>query len=109
MKRGLAIFLTAAVHPVLGGSIAHAQDTFLADVRKSCSGYLEVKSKGTAGTIKFQNFDITVDAGNAIEISQEGVLLKKIEKFDAKDYVSCLKELATIMKDVQTTKDVQKK
>lgn len=80
---------------------AEAQDTWLSDIRKSCSGYLEIRGKGVGGTIKFQNFDLSVDAGNTLEISQEGVLLKKIEKFEAKDYVSCLKDLATIMKDVQ--------
>lgn len=99
MSKVLIPFLVLV--PFFPTTVAFAQDNFLADVRKSCSGYLEVKAKGTAGTIKFQNFDISVDAGNSMEISQEGVLLKKIEKFDAKDYVTCLRELATILKEVQ--------
>jgi hypothetical protein len=89
----------------MGPTLLSAQtETFLADVRKACSGFIEVHAKGTGGTIKFQNYDISVDAGNSMDIYYEGALIKKIDKFAATDYVQCVKELASVMKEIQGKK-----
>jgi hypothetical protein len=74
--------------------------SFISEVEKACSGYIEIHAKGAGGTIKFQNYDISIDAGNTMDVTYNGVLLRKIQNFEAKDYLQCIKELAAIMKDI---------
>jgi hypothetical protein len=75
--------------------------SFLDDIAKTCSGYIEIHGKGTGGSIKFQNYDLTIDAGNTLDVTYNGVLLRKVQNFDAKDYLQCVHDLAPVMKDLQ--------
>jgi hypothetical protein len=82
-----------------------AQDnSILSELRKTCAGFIDLRSKATGGTVKFENYEIKVDAGNSIEVHYEGVLLKKIEKFDAATYLDCLKEMGALLRSLKIEK-----
>lgn len=100
MRFFATVLLAVAMHPCH----LRAQEqsgSFLADIGKTCAGYIEVHATGTGGSIKFQNYDLSIDAGNTLNVTYNGVLLRKVQNFEAKDYVQCVQTLAPIMKDIQ--------
>jgi hypothetical protein len=70
----------------------------LIEVRKACAGLTSLIANNGTGTVKLQQYDLTVDAGKDVNVYHEGVLLKSVKDFD---YLDCLKSLSTIYLQLQ--------
>jgi hypothetical protein len=81
-------------------SVAEEQSP-VAIAEHACAGFYSAKAKGEKGTVKFENYQITEDAGGDLTIEENGILLKKVQNFTYQDYTSCLVKLTEILKGIK--------
>jgi hypothetical protein len=96
LLRSLVLALTA----FLSSNACWAQDDssvkLLQEIRKTCSGVIELTTKNGTGIVTFKNYQLDVQAGKDVEIHQEGVLIGKVQSYTSADYNSCVKDLSAI-------------
>jgi hypothetical protein len=78
-------------------SPATAGDFTVSEAAQACSGLSSVDVQSQGATVKYENYQLSVQTNGSLKVEQGGVLLRKIENFNYSDYAGCVIDLTKTM------------